>query len=62
MSTTPGALGRATLAQVADAAGVSLATASKAMNGRGAVSASARERVAEAAQTLGKILHKNTSK
>jgi LacI family transcriptional regulator len=53
MSTTPGALGRATLAQVADAAGVSLATASKAMNGRGAVSASARERVAEAAQTLG---------
>jgi LacI family transcriptional regulator len=45
--------GQVTLARVAEEAGVSLATASKAMNGRGTVSARTRERVAEAAQALG---------
>ena len=53
MVTTRRARGKVTLAQVAEVAGVSLATASKAMNGRAAVSASTGERVAEAAQSLG---------
>ena len=39
MVSTRGSRGQVTLAQVAEAAGVSLATASKAMNGRGTVSA-----------------------
>ncbi|AXK46772.1 LacI family DNA-binding transcriptional regulator [Brachybacterium saurashtrense] len=53
MSATRRSRASVTLAQVAEAAEVSLATASKAMNGRGAVSASTREKVAEAAQRLG---------
>lgn len=46
-------IGRATLADVADAAGVSLATASKALNGRVDVAASTRERVLAAVAALG---------
>ena len=42
-----------TLSEVARIAGVSLSTASKAMNGRGDVSASTRKRVLEAADQLG---------
>lgn len=56
MESTRRSRGQVTLAQVAEAAGVSLATASKAMNGRGTVSASTAERVAEAAQSLGYAL------
>lgn len=53
MDRSPRSPGRATLAQVAERAEVSIATASKAMNGRAAVGARTRERVAEAAQELG---------
>lgn len=45
--------GRVTLGEVAERAGVSLATASKVMNGRTAVRRSTRETVTEAAQQLG---------
>lgn len=48
-----GASSRVTLGDVARAAGVSLATASKVMNGRAAVGAATRARVAEVAQELG---------
>ena len=44
---------RATLADVAAAAGVSVATASRAMSGRGDLSAQTRRRVREAATALG---------
>jgi LacI family transcriptional regulator len=44
--------GRATLRDVAELAGVSLATASKALNGRGEVAASTRRRVKDAAERL----------
>lgn len=44
---------RTRLSDVADVAGVSLATASKALNGRSDVSATTRARVARAAQELG---------
>lgn len=45
--------GGATLAQVATASGTSIATASKALNGRGGVSPVTRERVIEVAAKLG---------
>ncbi|WP_197319137.1 LacI family DNA-binding transcriptional regulator [Saccharomonospora sp. NB11] len=44
---------RATLAMVADTAGVSLPTASKVLNGRGDVAAATRARVEQAARDLG---------
>lgn len=46
---------RARLADVAAAAGVSTATASKAINGRGRISAATREKVLESARELGFI-------
>jgi LacI family transcriptional regulator len=46
---------RATLAMVAEAAGVSLPTASKVINGRGDVAAATRLRVEEAARELGYV-------
>lgn len=46
---------RARLADVAEAAGVSTATASKAINGRGRISAATREKVLESARELGFI-------
>ena len=48
----PGRLRRATLADVARLAGVSAATASKALNGRNHVRAATRARVLRAAQQL----------
>lgn len=51
--TEPAPRRRVRLEEVARRAGVSLATASKVMNGRAAVSAATREAVAEAAQELG---------
>jgi LacI family transcriptional regulator len=48
----PGRLRRATLADVAKLAGVSVSTASKALNGRSHVRAATRSRVFEAAQQL----------
>src|ERR1700723_3983406 len=44
---------RATIRDVAAAAGVSIGTASKALNGQGKLRSETRERVAEAAQRLG---------
>ena len=44
---------RVTIRDVAAAAGVSIGTASKALNGQGKLRAETRERVAEAAQRLG---------
>ncbi|PXY20992.1 LacI family DNA-binding transcriptional regulator [Prauserella muralis] len=46
---------RATLAMVAEAAGVSLPTASKVLNGRGDVAAATRTRVEEAVRELGYV-------
>ncbi len=46
---------RATLAMVADAAGVSLPTASKVLNGRGDVATATRARVEEAVRELGYV-------
>ncbi|OJX95338.1 MAG: hypothetical protein BGO96_10855 [Micrococcales bacterium 73-15] len=45
--------GRVTLTQVAEAAGVSVGTASKALNGRGQLSPATRKRVRDAARALG---------
>lgn len=53
MATNGGRTRRVTLESVAERAGVSLATASKVMNGRGAISSATRAAVAEAAQELG---------
>ena len=46
---------RTTLAMVADAAGVSLPTASKVLNGRGDVASATRARVEQAARELGYV-------
>lgn len=52
MSQQRAASGRSTIADVAALAGVSVGTASKALNGRGQLRAETRERVLEAARTL----------
>ena len=44
---------RSTIRDVAESAGVSVGTASKALNGQGKLRAETRERVAEVAQRLG---------
>lgn len=51
-SDLPGAVARVTIREVARAAGVSVATASKALNERGRMTAETRERVREAARRL----------
>jgi LacI family transcriptional regulator len=53
MSTEEHAMRRVTIRDVAAEAGVSIGTASKALNGQGKLRAETRERVAEAAQRLG---------
>ena len=51
--TTPRALGRPTIRDVADRAGVSISAASYALNGRPGVSATTRDRILAAAEALG---------
>lgn len=52
---TPAANGRATLQDVAEAAGVSRSTASRALTGRGYVAPAVRDRVRKAARRLGYV-------